>query len=86
MICYEGVMVIFPLLEYFSSSCVSFFSLVLLGDCSLSLDSILESIQVPGVGVYDSGNLPLCFIPTGRFSLSEANCVLVFHPLIPSCQ
>ncbi len=46
MICYEGVMVIFPLLEYFSSSCVSLFSFVLFGECSL----ILEGIQVPGVG------------------------------------
>ncbi len=80
MICYEGVMVIFPLLEYFSSSCVSFFSFVLFGDCSLSL----EDIQVPGVGVYNGGNLPVCFIPAGRFIFS--NCVLVFNPLIPPCQ
>ena len=80
MICYEKVMVIFPLFEFFSSSCISLFSLVLFGDCSLSL----EGIQVPGVGVYNGGNFPVCFIPTGR--LSEANCVLVFHPLIPSCQ
>ena len=82
MICYDGAMVIFPLLKYFSSSfCSLLFSFVLFGDCSLLS---LGSIQVPGLGVYDGGNLPVCFIPTGRFVFS--NCVLVFHPLIPPCQ
>ncbi len=80
MICYDGgPIVIFPLLQYLSSFCSSLFSFALFGDCSLSL----EGIQVPGVGVYNGGNLPVCFIPTGR--LFEANCVLVFNPLIPPC-
>jgi hypothetical protein len=82
MICYDGgPLVIFPLLEYLSSFCASFFSFVLFGNC---LD--LAGIQVPGFGVYiyAGGNLPACFIPTGRFALSD--CVLVFNPLIPPCQ
>jgi hypothetical protein len=79
MICYDGgLMVIFPLLKYLSSC--PFFSFVLFGDCSLDLGSI----QVPGLGVYDGGNLPVCFIPAGRFTFS--NCVIVFKPLIPPCQ
>ena len=81
MICYEGVMFFLSLLDYLGSACSSFFSFVLFGDCSLLS---LGSIQVPGLGVYDGGNLPVCFIPTGRFVFS--NCVLVFHPLIPPCQ
>ncbi len=81
MTCYDGgQIVIFPLVEYLSSFCSSLFSFALFGDCSLSL----WSIQVPGVGVYDSGNLPVCFVPSGRFIFS--NCVLVFNPLIPPCQ
>ncbi len=81
MTCYDGGhIVIFSLVEYLSSLCSSLFSFALFGDCSLGL----WSIQVPGVGVYNGSNLPVCFIPTGRFS--EANCVLVFNPLIPPCQ
>jgi hypothetical protein len=81
MICYDGgALVIFPLLKYFSSFCSLFFSFVLFGDCSLDLGSI----QVPGLGVYNGGNLPVCFIPTGRFTFSK--CVIVFNPLIPLCQ
>jgi hypothetical protein len=80
MICHDGgAIVIFPLLKYFSSFCSSLFSFVLFGDCSLDW-----SIQVPGLGVYDGGKLPFCFIPTGRFIFSD--CVLVFNPLIPPCQ
>ncbi len=81
MFCYDGgAIVIFPLVRYFSSFCSSLFSFVLFGDCSLDL----SVIQVPGVGVYDFGDLPACFIPIGR--LTFANCVLVFNPLIPPCQ
>ncbi len=77
--CYDGAMVIFPLKTYLSS-CSPFFSFVLFGNCPfLDLD-----VQVPGVGVYDSGNLPVCFVPFGRLSLSN-DCVLVFSPLIPPC-
>jgi hypothetical protein len=81
MICYDGgTLVIFPLLKYFSSFCSLFFSFVLFGDCPLDLGSI----QVPGLGVYDGGSLPVCFIPTGRFIFSK--CVLVLNPLVPPCQ
>ena len=80
MICYEGVMVFLSLLDYLGSACSSFFSFVLFGDCFLEG---LGGVQVPGVGVYDGGSLPICFIPAGRVDLSS--CVLVFNPLIPSC-
>jgi len=81
MICYDGgPIVLFPLIKYFSSFCFSLFSFVFFGSCSLDL----SGVQVSGWGVYDGGNLPVCFIPIGRFTFSD--CVLVFNPLIPPCQ
>jgi hypothetical protein len=77
--CYDGgAMVIFPLKTYLSA-CSSFFSFLLFGNCPLDLGAI----YVPGAGVYGGGNLPVCFLPTGR--LSFADCFLVFNPLIPPC-
>lgn len=71
-------MVIFPLFHYLSS-CSSFFSFVVFGNCSLSA---LLDVWVAGSGVYVDDDL-LCFVPFGRLSFS--GCVLVFSPLIPPC-
>jgi hypothetical protein len=78
MFCYDGgPIVIFPL-SFYLDVCSSFFSFLLFGDCFLDF-----SIQVSGAGVYDGGNLPVCYIPLGRVSFS--NCVLVFVPLVSAC-
>ncbi len=71
-------MVIFPLLNYLSD-CSSLFSFIFFGSCSIDL----ATIELPALGVYDGGNLPICFIPIGRFVFPD--CVLVFYPLIPPC-
>ncbi len=80
LFCYDGVPIVIFSLGTYLSSCSSFFSFVLFGNCFLDL-----GVQVPGVGVYDFGNLPVCFIPFGRLSLSN-DCSIVFSPLIPPCS
>jgi hypothetical protein len=78
MFCYDGgPIVIFPLSFYFDA-CYAFFSFILFGNCPLDF-----TVWVVGAGVYNGGNLPVCYIPLGRVSFS--NCVLVFSPFIPPC-
>jgi hypothetical protein len=76
--CYDGGPIVFFPLKSYLDVCSAFFSFLVFGNCSVDW-----TIQVPGVGVYGSGNLPECFVPVGRFSLS--GCVLVFKPLISPC-